>query len=172
MILEIRYYGDPVLRKKALSVTEVDEAIRELGENLIETMRAENGIGLAAPQVGVSLRLIAVDAGPDRGKPLVLLNPEVADAEGTTVMEEGCLSFPEIFGKIERAGSITVTGRDLEGKPVRLRLESMEARVFQHELDHLDGVLFIDRMSPSHKIVISGKLKKLRKRTREKLSRS
>jgi len=162
MVLKIRYYGDPLLRKKSECVGDVTEEIKKLAQDLLETMYAENGIGLAAPQVGVLKRLLAVDAGKERGKGYVLVNPTIKDLKGKVLMEEGCLSFPKIYGKIERAAEATVCGMLVSsGETIERPLKGLECRAILHEIDHLDGILFIDRMSKSHKIVIHGKLKKL-----------
>ena len=170
MILPIRYYGDSVLKEKAKKVDSVNNQVQELASNLIETMMSEKGLGLAAPQVGVSLRAIAIDIMDDEKDAYVLLNPEITyRSKELVTMEEGCLSFPEIYGKIDRHEMIKVNGTKLDGSEVQLELSGLESRVIQHELDHLDGVLFIDRMSASHKIVLKGKLKKLKKSTKEHL---
>lgn len=169
MILQIRYFGDPVLRKKAETIQVVDSYIQKLSSDLLDTMYEENGIGLAAPQVGVSKRMIAVDAGENKGNPFVLINPVILDSTGKWVREEGCLSFPDIYGNIERVEEATFQGLTIEGEEIQLHLKGLECRVMLHEIDHLDGILFIDKMSPSHKIVIKGKLKKLKKRTMDAL---
>lgn len=169
MKLELKFYGDPVLRQKAESINEINEEIKQLAKDLIETMYEENGIGLAAPQVGISKKMIAVDAGEHRGNPIVIMNPELIASEGKEVMEEGCLSFPEIYGKIERAKTAVFKGLTIEGKEIELHLKDLECRAFLHELDHLNGILFIDRMTPTHKIVIGSKLRKLKKETLKNL---
>jgi len=170
MILQVRYYGDPVLQAKADKITNIDDKIKELGNNLIETMQSENGLGLAAPQIGISLQAIAVDTSQERDNPYVLLNPEITyRSDELATMEEGCLSFPDIYGKITRHEKITVNGLNIDGQYITLHLQGIESRAIQHELDHLQGVLFIDRMSASHKIVLKGKLKKLKKRTQTDL---
>ena len=169
MILKMRFYGDPVLRTKADTVPLINEEIKKIANDLIDTLFDERGLGLAAPQVGISKRIIAVDTKEEGGNPLVLVNPEIMETAGSAVMEEGCLSFPEIYGKIERPSEVTVKGMTLEGKECKLSFKGMPARVFLHEIDHLEGILFIDRMSPAHKIVIKSKLKKLMKATKESL---
>ncbi len=170
MILKMRYYGDPDLRKKAEPVSELTEEIRKFARDLLETMYAENGLGLAATQVGISKRLLAVDAGEERGKGYVLVNPTLKDVKGKVLMEEGCLSFPGIYGKIERAAEATVCGvMASSGETIERPLKGLECRAILHEMDHLEGVLFIDRMPKSHKIVIQGKLKKLLAQTRLEL---
>ncbi|MBN2144086.1 MAG: peptide deformylase [Candidatus Aureabacteria bacterium] len=161
MILPIRYYGDPVLRKKAEQIQEITDEIRKTAEDLVESLYAEKGLGLAAPQVGISIRMIAIDAGEKRGDAFVLINPVVTKADKEVIMEEGCLSFPGIFGKISRPSRIEIKALRITGEEVQLNLDGLECRAVLHEIDHLDGVLFIDRMSSVHKIVIAPKLKKL-----------
>lgn len=163
MELKVRIYGDPVLRKKAQPVDAIDDNIRRLANDMIDTMYAENGVGLAAPQVGISLRMLAMDAGETRGNPIILLNPEITHRAGECVMEEGCLSFPGIYGKIKRSECIHVRGKTIDNEMREFELEGLEARAILHEIDHLDGVLFIDRMTPDHKLILQPKLKKLLK---------
>ena len=169
MILPVRKYGDPVLRKKALPVEEITEEIKKIAQDMMDTILEENGLGLAAPQVGISRRMIALDAGPERGRPVVVLNPEILRAEGKSIREEGCLSFPGIYGKIERPSEITFRAMNMDGSVLEVELSGLEARAVLHEVDHLDGKLFIDRMSKTHKVVVQGPLKKLIKETKEEL---
>src|SRR5689334_4672171 len=184
MKLLIRKYGDPALRVKGKSVAEVDGRIRELAHNMLETMRAANGIGLAAQQIGEALQLAVLDisAVEDRpstlildGKditdlttamPLVLINPEIELRGETEVGIEGCLSFPEMTADIDRAHSVTVRAQNLEGEPIEIEANGFLARAIQHEHDHLDGILFIDRMSSAAKAALSSRLKRLQKETK------
>ena len=149
--LQLRYYGDPVLRKRADAVLEVTEAERQLAERMLETLYATgNGIGLAATQVGILKRLIIVDIGEedDEGyEPLVLFNPELMSFDGEIVAEEGCLSIPDVTAEVKRPERIVVEGIDVQNEPVRIEAGGLLARVLQHEIDHLNGVLFIDRIS-------------------------
>ncbi|MBI1864264.1 MAG: peptide deformylase [Nitrospirae bacterium] len=149
-LLEIREYPDPVLRKKALPVETIDDGFQRLIDDMIDTMYAAPGIGLAAPQVGVLRRLIVVDASAgETPLPLyVLINPEVVSREGEQVGEEGCLSLPELNSDVARAARGTVRALDRTGTPVTVEAEGLLARCFQHEIDHLDGVLFMDKISP------------------------
>ena len=147
MILKVRKYGDPVLRKKAEPVETITEELKNFAQDLIDTMLDENGLGLAAPQVGVSKRMVALDAGEERGHPFVILNPEILESSGKSVREEGCLSFPGIYGKIERPEKVKLKAMDMDGKVFETELDGLEARAVQHEIDHLDGVLFIDHLS-------------------------
>ena len=143
---------DEVLKRKAHAVTKFDEKLQTLIDDMIETMRAAPGVGLAAPQVDVSERVIVVEYPENEEdeeaepKLYVLVNPEIVKASNETVVNvEGCLSIPNIVGEVERAQAITVKGQNRHGKPVRLKLKDWTARIFQHEIDHVNGVLFTDR---------------------------
>jgi|LSQX01.1.fsa_nt_gb peptide deformylase len=141
-VLEIVTEGHPVLREKAEPVTQVTKRIRKLVKDMLETMYEASGVGLAAPQVGISQRIIVVDVGDG---PVVLINPEITEAMGTEIDTEGCLSIPGKWGYVERAQEVVVTGLNESGRSVRIRAEGLFARALQHEIDHLDGVLFIDK---------------------------
>jgi peptide deformylase len=145
-VLNVRRYGDPILRQKAQPVEAITPEVRKTLTDMLETMYYQVGIGLAAPQVGVSLRIILVDDGP-RG-PRALLNPAIVDQRGSVRGEEGCLSIPGFFGEVERSEWVRVEAMDAEGRPLSFEAKGLQARVIQHELDHLDGVLFIDRLPP------------------------
>jgi peptide deformylase len=145
-VLNVRRYGDPILRQKAQPVEAITPEIRKTLTDMLETMYYQVGIGLAAPQVGVSLRIILVDDGP-RG-PRALLNPAIVDQRGSVRGEEGCLSIPGFFGEVERSEWVRVEAMDAEGRPLSFEAKGLQSRVIQHELDHLDGVLFIDRLPP------------------------
>jgi peptide deformylase len=146
-ILEIRKYPDPVLRKKATIVREITDDILRLSNEMIDTMKARGGIGLAANQVGFPIRVIVVDRLKN-GKPLVLINPEIVMAEGEEVSEEGCLSIPGYFEFLKRSKKVLAKGLDLDGNELNIDCEGILARAIQHEIDHLDGILFVDRLSP------------------------
>jgi peptide deformylase len=148
-VLEIRKYPDEVLKKKALPVKNIDKDLQRLVDNMMETMYAAPGIGLAAPQVGVSKRLVVIDVSTkDEKHPLiVLINPEIIEADSFIDSEEGCLSVPGYTSTIKRAGRVVVKGLDRNGRPVQIEGTGLLARALQHEIDHLDGVLFVDRMS-------------------------
>ena len=182
MKLPIRKYGDPVLRAKGKWIGEIDDNIRELAANMLETMRSVNGIGLAAQQVGEALQLTIVDvspvedrpstmalngteADPKQNMPLVLLNPEIETGPEKEIGSEGCLSFPEITGDIERAHWAKVRAENLDGESVEIEATGLLARALQHEIDHLNGVLFIDRMSSVAKAALASRLKRLQKET-------
>jgi peptide deformylase len=182
MKLSIRQYGDPALRAKGKRVDKIDNRIRELAMDMIETMHAANGVGLAAPQIGEALQLTVLDISqvedrptqmklngqdvdPKSAMPLVLINPEVELRTETEMGTEGCLSFPEISGQIERAKSIVARAQSLEGDKVEIEASGFLARAMQHEVDHLNGILFIDRMSSAAKAALSSRLKRLQKET-------
>lgn len=148
MILDIRLFGDPVLREKCAPVEAIDEEIRRLAADMQETMYDADGIGLAAPQVGVPIRLFVYDVRDPDSPSGVLVNPEIVESEGTSKEEEGCLSIPGLSETVERSAAIVARGLDLDGEPVELRAEGLLSRCIQHETDHLDGVLFLDRVSP------------------------
>jgi peptide deformylase len=187
MKLLIRNYGDPALRAKGKPVAEVDGRIRELADNMLETMRAANGIGLAAQQVGEALQLTVLDVSavedrpstmawngrevnPNDHMPLILLNPRVETGPEKEIASEGCLSFPEISADIERAGWARVEAQTLDGERVEIEGTGLLARALQHEIDHLNGILFIDRMSSAAKASLSSKLKRLQKETQRGLT--
>jgi peptide deformylase len=149
ILYPIRKYPDSVLRQVALSVQEITDEIRSLAEDMIETMFAGNGIGLAANQVGVAIRLIVIDLGSEKERnTMALLNPEIIEAADEEVAEEGCLSVPGFYEPVKRALRVTVKGIDLDGSERILKCSGLPARVFQHEIDHLQGILFIDHLSP------------------------
>jgi peptide deformylase len=158
-ILSVRKYGDPVLRRRAARVEAVTPEIRKTIADMIDTMYDEVGLGLAAPQVGVSLRLMVV-ADEDGREARALVNPVITEQRGEVVAEEGCLSIPGIFAPVKRAESVRLEAHDADGKPVTITARGLRARVFQHEMDHLDGVLFIDRLDPVARDRIKRRIKK------------
>jgi peptide deformylase len=158
-VLKVRRYGDPVLRRRAQAVDDVTPAIRRLVEDMTDTMYDEVGIGLAAPQVGASLRLLVVGDEAGRGVQ-ALVNPVIAEQGGSVLAEEGCLSLPGIFAEVTRAQWVKVEAQDLDGRPIALTARGLRARVFQHEIDHLDGVLFIDRLDPVTRDRIKRRIRK------------
>jgi len=143
-LLKIREIGDPVLRSKAKKIDEVNKKTNDLIDNMFETMYAEEGVGLAAPQVGMLKRIAVVDIREENK--IVLINPEIIEEEGKAIMEEGCLSIPGEIGDVIRAEKIKVRSLDREGNEVEFEAEGFEARAIQHEIDHLDGVLFVDKI--------------------------
>jgi len=183
MILPILQYGDPILRAKGKRIEEIDDRIRELAANMIETMHAAHGVGLAAQQVGEALQLTVLDispiedrpstlkldgkeADPKTAMPLVLINPGIELSGETEVGVEGCLSFPEITGDIERATSVIVRAQTLEGDAIQVEASGFLARAIQHEGDHLNGILFIDRMNSAAKAALSSHLRRMQKEAR------
>jgi peptide deformylase len=140
----IRIYPDPILRKKAQTIEKIDGKVKDIADRMAKVMYANKGIGLAAPQIGILSRILIVDLGEGRR---VLINPEIVEGEGESLMEEGCLSLPTIEVPIKRMERVFVKGRDLEGKEVSLELFGFPGRVYQHEIDHLDGILIIHHIS-------------------------
>jgi peptide deformylase len=182
MRLAIRKYGDPALRAKGQRVGEINEAIRQLAKNMLETMRSVNGVGLAAQQVGEPLQLTVIDISqvedrpstmalngkevdPQTGMPLVLLNPEIELGPEKEMGAEGCLSFPEISADVERSAWTKVRSQTLSGEMIEIEATGLLARALQHEIDHLHGVLFIDRLSSAAKASLSSRLKRLQRET-------
>jgi len=145
---EIRLFGDPALREKCRPVDEMSAEIGRLIDDLVETMYAADGIGLAAPQIGVPLRVFVYDVRDDGVPPGALVNPEIVDRTGVVKEEEGCLSIPGLSELVERAARVVVRGLDADGEPVEVEADGLLSRCLQHENDHLDGVLFIDHLSP------------------------
>ena len=158
-VLKLQKYGSPVLREKALPVSNIDDDIRKLVDNMIETMYVEGGVGLAAPQVGVSKRIIIIDT--EENGVIVLINPVIIKREGETKEEEGCLSVPGVYSPVRRSSAITVEAIDLDEKKIRITQEGFLAIALQHEIDHLDGYLFIDRLSPAKRLMIKEQLKEI-----------
>jgi peptide deformylase len=183
MKLPILQYGDPILRVRGKRIEKIDERIRELTQNMIETMHAANGVGLAAQQVGEALQLTVLDVSqvedrpstmklngedvdPKAAMPLVLVNPELKLAGETELATEACLSFPEITGGIERPKSVFACARTLDWSEIEIEASGLLGRAIQHEVDHLNGILFIDRMNSATKAALSSRLKRMQKETR------
>jgi peptide deformylase len=141
---KIRIYPDPILRKKAQTIENIDGKVKDIADRMAKVMYANKGIGLAAPQIGILSRILIVDLGEGRR---VLINPEIVEGEGESLMEEGCLSLPTIEVPVKRMEKVFVKGRDLEGKEVSLELFGFPGRVYQHEIDHLNGILIIHHIS-------------------------
>jgi len=183
MKLPILQYGDPILRAKGKRIEKIDERICRLTQDMIETMHAANGVGLAAQQVGEPLQLTVIDVSqvedrpstmklngkdvdPRTAMPLVLINPEIKLAGETELAMEACLSFPEISGGIERAKSVIAHAQTLEDGRIEIEASGLLGRAIQHEVDHLNGILFIDRMNSAAKAALSSRLKRMQKETR------
>jgi peptide deformylase len=189
MILEIVKYGHPVLRQKGAAIEKITPEIKQLIADMFETMKASNGVGLAAQQVGRALQLTVIDvrevakdrpstlelkgkpADVDEIMPLVLINPQVTAAGEPATGGEGCLSFPEIFAEISRPGSVDVKALNEKGKPVEFRAGGLLARAVQHETDHLNGILFIDRMERKKKEEFRDELDALQAATKAELKK-
>lgn len=170
-LLRIHHYPDPVLKQKAERVTEFDAGLRRLASDMLETMYAAPGVGLAAPQVGVSRRLIVLDCSAKDGEkqPLVAVNPEILTREGECCEEEGCLSVPEYYAKVVRSEQVQVRFQDLEGTVREVEAAGLWAICFQHEIDHLDGILFVDRLSPLKRSLFRKKYQKIQEQRQEQL---
>jgi peptide deformylase len=161
-VREILIIGDPILTRVSEPVAEITEDIVGLARDMVETVHAAPGVGLAAPQVGISKRIVVVDlsVGEDKEALHVLINPAIVLAEGECVGEEGCLSVPDIKEKVARPYKVVVRGLDLKGRPVEVEGEDLLARALCHEIDHLDGVLFVEKLSPLKRTLIKKKLRK------------
>jgi len=167
-VLQIRLYGDPVLRQKALPVETISGSEKELADSMLATLYAiPNGVGLAAPQVGVSKRLVVIDVNREDldSKPLMLINPKIQSLEGEIVDEEACLSIPDVTADVKRAEKVTVSALNLDGESVSIEGEGFFARVLQHEIDHLDGVLFIDHVGGLKRQLLRKKLRHLQQQS-------
>jgi len=170
-LLKILHYPDPVLKKVATPVTVFDERLRRLAADMAETMYAAPGVGLAAPQVGVSERLVVIDCSPrDEGPGLLtVINPEILAAEEDICEEEGCLSVPGYYAKVPRKSRVKVRFQDLDGQQRMIEADGLWAVAFQHEIDHLDGVLFVDHLSPLKKGMFRKKYPKILAQMEEQL---
>ncbi|HBY57048.1 MAG TPA: peptide deformylase [Candidatus Atribacteria bacterium] len=157
-ILEIKVYGDPVLREKSQPVEKITPEILNIIKDMTETMYAASGVGLAAPQVGVLKRIIIVDGGEEGV--IALINPKIVDKEGESIAEEGCLSLPDIYANVKRSSKVTVEALDLDGEQIKITKEDLIARALQHEIDHLEGTLFIDRIGRTKRQLLLNQLAK------------
>lgn len=146
-IRQIRGEDDEILRKKSREVEEIDEKLKQLIDDMVETMHKFDGLGLAAPQVGVLKRVIVIDLYDDKGV-IVLINPEIKKQKGSQIVEEGCLSFPNKFAKVERPEQVTVEGLNANGEKIKVTGKGLLAQALAHEIDHLNGELFVDKMLP------------------------
>lgn len=162
-IVPIRKYGDPVLRRRAKEINRVDEKIRKIALQMLETLKAAGGMGLAANQVGEELRIIVVD--PSRFEPdapaLIIINPEALASQGEQIEEEGCLSIPGTYAEIKRPVELKVKGMNLDEKEIVVEAKGILSRVLAHEIDHLNGILFIDHLSSIKRSLLSRKLRKI-----------
>ena len=168
--LRIRIYGEPVLRQTAVPISEITDEDRQLADDMLATMYTRsNGIGLAATQVGILKRLIVIDVNRHDldSNPLVLINPEIQEKSGDTAMEEGCLSLPDITGEVTRPENVTVTALDLDGEPLCIQATDILSRAIQHEVDHLNGILFIDLIHPLQCKSLQRRLRRLQRESRQ-----
>ena len=149
-IRAMRYLPDPVLRQKAKKVSTIDNSIQRLINDMVETMQQVNGVGLAAPQIGVSLRVVVLQMPGE--EPVAIINPEIVKRSGEQEVTEGCLSVPGYAGEIKRSASVTVKGRDQNGKEMRIKADGLLAQALEHELDHLNGILYIDHLESEDKL--------------------
>lgn len=189
VILEIVTYGHPVLREKGKRVGTITPELRQLAANMLETMYHANGVGLAAQQVGQAIQLTVIDVTGVNDRPsqlfidgvetdlaghmpMILVNPSISNPQGSQVGPEGCLSIPDITANIRRADRITVTATDLDGRPVAFDCAGLLSRAAQHEIDHLNGILFIDRMDTATKAGLAGQLKRMQQETASLLKRA
>ena len=170
-ILRIHHYPDPVLKQKAEPVIAFDAELRRLADDMLETMYAAPGVGLAAPQVGISRRLIVLDCSPKDApqSPLVAVNPEIVAGDGECCEEEGCLSVPEYYAKVVRQEQVRVRFQDLDGTTREIEAAGLWAVCLQHEIDHLDGLLFVDRLSPLKRSLFRRKYQKIQEQRQEQL---
>jgi peptide deformylase len=167
-MLKLRYYGDPILRRRAMDVQAFDALLRDLASQMLEAMDREEGVGLAATQVGLDLRLLVAlamrEPGDETAEPVVMVNPEILErSQESWVYEEGCLSIPGVRGDVTRPERVRVRYQDVEGTEHALDAEGMFARILQHEIDHLNGKLFIDYLSTADKLLIKPKLRSIAK---------
>lgn len=165
--LELVYHPDPVLRKRAKPIATIDDRVRRRAERMVEVMFEARGIGLAAPQVGWSRRLVIICPTAEPGEEIVLVNPEVVESDGEETAEEGCLSFPQIYGPVTRPDWIRYRYQTLDGETVECEADGLHARVVQHEIDHVDGIVFTMRMSPADRLAVKKAVKALEKRYKE-----
>jgi peptide deformylase len=163
MLLPILKYGAPELKRVSVPVDVFNSELEKIAKNMVKTMYGAPGIGLAAPQIGLNIRLATVDlsVGEDKGRLITICNPEIISIEGEQKSEEGCLSIPEFTDTILRPKRMVVRGQDLHGDEIRIEAEGLLARCFSHEIDHLNGVLFIDHLSSVKKNLVRNKIKKL-----------
>lgn len=160
--LSIKIYGEPILRKKASRINKIEESDVAIIEKMIDIMHANEGIGLAAPQIGISKQIIVVKKGEDKDI-IKLINPVISRREGEEEAKEGCLSIPNVAVEIKRSFNVTIEGLNEKEKPVKIEAEGLLARVLQHEIDHLNGILIVDYASPVSKVIVKKQLKKLRR---------
>jgi peptide deformylase len=163
-LLHVLQYPDPLLRNKAKPVTTVDTTIQKIVDDMFETMYEQNGVGLAAIQVDIPQRIIVIDVSENQTEPLCVINPEIIHRDGIQFESEGCLSFPGVFDKVERSAKIRLKALDRNGQPFEMDAEDILSICIQHEMDHLDGILFVDHLSRLKQERAKKKLDKMRRR--------
>lgn len=157
--MEIVVYPNPILRRKAEPIEKIDDEICQIAEEMLDTMYDNYGVGLAAPQVGISKRLVVIDVTGEKTLERVFINPYLKEERGEVIEEEGCLSFPGMMGKIMRSQYVTVVAYNLKGEKLKIEAEGLLSRTWQHEIDHLEGCLFIDKMTPASMLANKQKVK-------------
>jgi len=165
-------YGNPFLKRRAGEITQIDDSVKKLAEEMFETLERSRGVGLAAPQVGVSLRLIVLSIPSEDGTrwKCAIVNPELVSKKGKITSEEGCLSVPGIYEEITRAEEVEVRGLDLEGKPIKVSGKGLLAKAAQHEIDHINGILIVDRLSAIKRHVLQSRLRRLEESSKGRAS--
>lgn len=156
-LLPIHLLGSEILRRASAPVTAVDDAVRRLVDDMFETMDVAEGVGLAANQVGIGQRVAVVDAEGDR---FAMINPRIVEVSGRSTAEEGCLSIPDVYAEVTRPEQVVLEALDREGQPYRMEATGLKARAIQHEIDHLDGILFLDRLSPMKRRLLAAKYRR------------
>ncbi len=157
--MEILVYPNPILSRKAEPVKEINDEICQIAQEMLDTMYDAYGVGLAAPQIGLSKRLVVIDVTGEKTGERVFINPYILEEKGETVEEEGCLSFPGVMGKVVRSEGVTVIAYNLKGEKLKIEAEGLLSRAWQHEMDHINGILFIEKMTPASVIAIKQKIK-------------
>jgi peptide deformylase len=165
-IRNLRYEGDEILRKRSREIEEIDDKIKELAKDMMETMHKYEGVGLAGPQVGILKRIIVIDLY-EEGTQFTLINPVIVKTKGEQLVDEGCLSFPQKFGKVKRPKEVEVVALDLDGKKVRIKAKDLLAQALSHEIDHLDGKLFVDKVEPGTLEIVTPENKEEKKAERK-----
>jgi peptide deformylase len=167
MLRGVKIYGNPILGKKSKPIRKIDSGIRRLAADMLETMYHYSGVGLAGPQVGESLRIITVDSRDPEFGPRVLINPKISSMSGEAFGEEGCLSLPNLYANVKRSMTVSLTYTDLDGKEQSEEWSGLLARIAQHEIDHLNGVLFVERIDDEQLEALREQLKSLKKERKE-----
>ena len=167
MIRGVKIHGNPILEKKSELIKKIDSGIKRLVEDMMETMYHYNGVGLAAPQIGESWRIVTVDPRDPQFEARALINPKITSCIGEITGEEGCLSLPNLYGQVKRAEEVSITYSDLEGKEHKEVWKGFPARIVQHEIDHINGILFIERLDDAQKEALREQIKTLKKERKE-----